>query len=134
MVSVKKQGHFEVFSRGVEEPWAVYKDGVPFKQVWTWQEIETILGEETSALPNPVGSLKARDIRAALKARGYQVNASSRSGVRGGWEAWAVHRDLPVLGTSGHASQLDALRALFRKAIASGTITSGASSSSSSSS
>ena len=35
MVSVKKQGIFEVFSRGVEEPWVIHKDGVPFKQVWT---------------------------------------------------------------------------------------------------
>jgi len=132
MVSVKKQGRFEVFSRGIEEPWAIFKDGVPFKQVWTWQEVEKILGlsGDASAQPNPPGSLKAREIRAALKARGYQVNASSRSGVRGGWEAWAVHRDLPVLSTSGHASQLDVLRELLRIAIASGAIASGASSSS----
>ena len=128
---MKKQGRFEVFSRGVEEPWAIYRDGVPFKQVWTWQEVETILGGEESARPNPARDLKASEIRAALKARGYQVKANSRLGR--GWEAWAVHRDLPVLITSGHASQLDALRELLRKVIASGTITSGASSSSSSS-
>ena len=125
MVSVKKQGRFEVFSHGVEEPWAVYKDGAPFKQVWTWQEVETLLGGE-SVPPNPAGSLKAREIRAAMKARGYQIKANSRLGR--GWEAWAVHRDLPVLVTSGHTSQLDALRELIRKAITSGTIASASSS------
>jgi len=60
--------------------------------------------------------LKANEIRARLKARGYQVKTSGRAGIRGRWEAWAVHRDLPILITSGHASQLDALRALFDKA------------------
>ena len=124
MISVKKQGRFEVFSRGVEEPWTVYKDGVPLKQVWTWQEVETLLGGEEAAQPSPERTLKASEIRTALKARGYQVRASGRAGVRGPWEAVAVHRDLPVLSTSGHASQLDALRELLRQAIARGTIAS----------
>ena len=123
MVSVKKQGRFEVFSQGVEEPWTIYKDGVPLKQVWTWQEVETILGGEESAQPSPARSLKASEIRAALKARGYRVKASGRAGVRGPWEAVAVHRDLPILSTSDRASQLDALQELLRQAIASGTIT-----------
>lgn len=122
MSSVKKQGRFEVFSRGVEEPWAIYKDGAPFKQVWTWKEVETILGGEASAQPNLARGLKAGEIRAALKARGYRVRASGRAGVRGPWEAVAVHRDLPVLSTSGHASQLAALQELFRQAEASRTI------------
>jgi len=43
VVLVKKQGPFEVFSRGVEEPWAIWRDGVPFRQVWTWDEVEVIL-------------------------------------------------------------------------------------------
>ena len=117
MVSVKKQGRFEVFSRGVEEPWTVFRDGAPFKQVWTWQEVEKILGNgETAAPSNPMPGLKASEIRAALKARGYQVRASGRASVRGPWEAWAVHRDLPSVITTGHASQLDALRELLRKA------------------
>ena len=130
MVSIKKQGRFEVFSQGVEEPWAIYKDGVPLKQVWTWQEVEKILIGEASAQSNPARSLKASEIRTALKTRGYRIRASGRAGVRGPWEAVAVHRDLPVLSTSGHASQIDALQELLRQAIASGTITSGASSSS----
>lgn len=116
MVSVKKQGRFEVFSRGVEEPWSVYRDGVPFKQVWTWQEVETILGEEAPAQQNPARGLKASAIRAALKARGYRVRASGRAGVRGPWEAVAVHRNLPVLSASGRTSQLDALQELLRQA------------------
>jgi hypothetical protein len=64
MVPVKKQGPFEVFSRGVEEPWAVYKDGVPFKQVWTWQEVEAILRGGASTQPDPTRDLKAGEIRA----------------------------------------------------------------------
>ena len=119
MILAKKQGAFEVFSQGVEEPWTIYKDGVPFKQVWTWQEVEKILGsvDRTEGAPsNPVTTLKAKEIRAALKARGYQVKTSSRAGIRGPWEAWAVHRDLPSVITTGHASQLDALRELLRKA------------------
>lgn len=116
MVSVKKQGRFEVFSQGVEEPWSVYKDSAPFKQVWTWPEVEKILGSGEAAAPSiPVG-LKPSEIRATLKARGYQVKTSGRAGVRGPWEAVATHRDLPVLSTGGHASQLDALRELLRKA------------------
>lgn len=117
MASVKKQGRFEVFSRGVEDPWAVYRDGKPFKQVWTWEAVDRILGSEEAAPSKPVG-LKAAEIRVALKARGYQVKANSRLGA--GWQAWAVHRDLPVLITSGHASQIDALRELHRQALANG--------------
>ena len=45
MISVKKQGPFEVFSRGVEEPWSIWRDGKPFKQVWTWPEVAAIVGE-----------------------------------------------------------------------------------------
>ena len=111
MVSVKKQGRFEVFSQGVEEPWSVYKDSAPFKQVWTWPEVEKIMGRGEAAAPSTPS-----EIRATLKARGYQVKASGRAGVRGPWEAVATHRDLPVLSASGHASQLDALRELLRKA------------------
>jgi hypothetical protein len=124
MILAKKQGAFEVFSRGVEEPWAVYRDNVPFKQVWTWQEVEKILGSSeapaSSKPAKPTAGLKAAEIRAALKARGYRIKANSKLGP--GWEAWAVHRDLPVLSTSGHPSQLEALRELHRKAVASGTI------------
>ena len=117
MVSVKKHGSFEVFSRGVEEPWAVYKDSTPFKQVWTWPEVEKILGSGEAAAPStPAIDLNASKIRATLKARGYKVKASGRAGVRGPWEAVATHRDLPILSTSGHASQIDALRELLRKA------------------
>ena len=46
MISVKKQGPFEVFSRGVEEPWAIWRDGRFFKQAWTWAEVEAILPDE----------------------------------------------------------------------------------------
>lgn len=48
MILVKKQGPFEVFSRGVEEPWQVLRDGAPFRQVWTWREVEAILSGKTS--------------------------------------------------------------------------------------
>ncbi len=49
MISVKKQGPYEVFSRGVEEPWSIWRDGRPYRQVWTWEEVERILhGDETS--------------------------------------------------------------------------------------
>ena len=48
MISVKKQGRFEVFSRGVEEPWAIYLDGAPFAQAWAWPEVEAILADESS--------------------------------------------------------------------------------------
>lgn len=47
MISVKKQGPFEVFSRGVEEPWAIWRDGRFFKQAWTWNEVESILRDDT---------------------------------------------------------------------------------------
>jgi hypothetical protein len=58
MISVKKQGPFEVFSRGVEEPWAIWRDGSFHKQAWTWAEVEAILRGETKS-PNPVA--KATD-------------------------------------------------------------------------
>jgi len=45
MILVKKQGPFEVFSRGVEEPWTVWRDGQPYRQVWTWKEVDEILRE-----------------------------------------------------------------------------------------
>lgn len=44
MISVKKQGPYEVFSRGVEEPWSIWRDGQPYRQVWSWEEVEKILG------------------------------------------------------------------------------------------
>ena len=43
MISVKKQGPYEVFSRGVEEPWVIWRDGRFYQQVWTWAEVESIL-------------------------------------------------------------------------------------------
>lgn len=43
MISVKKQGPYEVFSRGVEEPWSIWRDGKPYRQVWTWEEVEAVL-------------------------------------------------------------------------------------------
>ena len=51
MISVKKQGHFEVFSRGVEEPWSIWRDGKFYKQAWTWTEVEAILRDETKHAP-----------------------------------------------------------------------------------
>ena len=53
MISVKKQGPFEVFSRGVEEPWSIWRDGKPFKQVWTWPEVDAILRDESPTPPTP---------------------------------------------------------------------------------
>jgi hypothetical protein len=49
MFLVKKQGAFEVFSRGVEEPWAIWRDGKLYKQVWTWAEVDKILGNVEAA-------------------------------------------------------------------------------------
>ncbi len=64
MVSVKKQGPFEVFSYGVEEPWSIWRDGAPFKQVWTWVEVEKILsGDE----PKKAAPKKARKTKAQLE-------------------------------------------------------------------
>lgn len=48
MISVKKQGPYEVFSRGDEEPWAIWRDDRPYRQVWTWAEVEKILRGEAS--------------------------------------------------------------------------------------
>lgn len=59
MISVKKQGPYEVFSRGVEEPWAIWRDGHPFREVWTWEEVEKILRSDT-----PTKSLHARKSKA----------------------------------------------------------------------
>jgi len=88
-------------------------------EVWEVEHKRTIpcarISREAETVPS-TERLKANEIRAGLKARGYQVRTSGRAGIRGPWEAWAVHRDLPILTTSGHASQLDALRALFDKA------------------
>jgi hypothetical protein len=53
MISVKKQGPFEVFSRGVEEPWAIWRDGKAYKQAWTWDEVEAILRGETKKQLSP---------------------------------------------------------------------------------
>jgi len=61
MISAKKQGPFEVFSRGVEEPWSIWRDGKPFQQVWTWVEVEKILSEKTAA------PKKARKTKAQLE-------------------------------------------------------------------
>lgn len=47
MILVKKQGPYEVFSRGVEEPWLIWRDGRAYRQVWTWKEVEEILHERT---------------------------------------------------------------------------------------
>ena len=74
------------------------------------------ISREPETAAEPPTRLKANEIRERLKARGYQVKATGRAGIRGPWEAWAAHRDLPILSTSGHASQIDALRALFDKA------------------
>lgn len=46
MIPVKQQGPYEVFSHGVEEPWAIWRDGRPYRQVWTWNEVEKILRGE----------------------------------------------------------------------------------------
>lgn len=46
MISVKKQGRYEVFSRGVEEPWSIWRDGKPHRQVWTWPEVDEVLRDE----------------------------------------------------------------------------------------
>lgn len=59
MISVKKQGPYEVFSRGVEEPWAVWRDGRPYRQVWTWKEVDTILAGESTK--------RGRDDHAVMK-------------------------------------------------------------------
>lgn len=89
-------------------------------EVWEVEHKRSIpcarISREAETASEPTTRLKANEIRARLKARGYQVKASGRADIRGPWEAWAVHRDLPILNTSGHASQLDALRALFDKA------------------
>lgn len=51
MISVKKQGRYEVFSRGAEEPWSIWRDGRPHRQVWTWVEVEEVLrdGEKSTS-------------------------------------------------------------------------------------
>jgi hypothetical protein len=74
MISVKKQGPYEVFSRGVEEPWAIYYNDDPYREVWTWDEVEKILREA------PVPSKKraryfseTREGQAYEKAHGPQV-------------------------------------------------------------
>ena len=86
-------------------------------EVWEVEHKRSIPCARISrATASETTKLKANEIRARLKARGYQVKTSGRAGIRGPWEAWAVHRDLPVLTTDGHASQIDALRALFDKA------------------
>lgn len=46
MISVKKQGPYEVFSRGVEEPWAIWRDGRPYQEAWTWNEVDVILRDK----------------------------------------------------------------------------------------
>jgi hypothetical protein len=58
MISVKKQGPFEVFSRGVEEPWVIWRDGSFFKQAWTWDEVEKILAGETKPVTEALGTVK----------------------------------------------------------------------------
>ena len=66
-----------------------------------------------------------RECRAALRAAGYHtVKASSRSGLRGlpgkPWEASATGRypDVPLISTSGHETQLQALQALIHRVMA----------------
>lgn len=51
MISVKKHGSYEVFSRGSEEPWAIWRDGRPYRQVWTWKEVDEILREDPAKSP-----------------------------------------------------------------------------------
>jgi len=65
MVSAKKQGPFEVFSHGVEEPWSIWRDGRPFKQVWTWVEVEKILSGDDE--PKKATPKKARKTKAQLE-------------------------------------------------------------------
>jgi hypothetical protein len=64
MIAVKKQGPYEVFSRGVEEPWAIWRDGQPYRQVWTWAEVERILHEDRpTALPRAIARAKPKSSR-----------------------------------------------------------------------
>ena len=60
MISVKKQGPYEVFSRGVEEPWLIWRDGKLYRQVWTWEEVEKVLRDEA---PKAVRKSKAQRAR-----------------------------------------------------------------------
>lgn len=75
MIPVKKQGPFEVFSRGVEEPWSIWRDGVPLREVWTWNEVEAILGGETASPAKAVTKKAPR----TSKAHGQDANLFARA-------------------------------------------------------
>jgi hypothetical protein len=61
MISVKRQGPYEVFSRGAEEPWSIWRDGRPYRQVWTWRQVEQVLrGDEKSKISRGHATKRAR--------------------------------------------------------------------------
>ena len=85
MISVKKQGPFEVFSRGVEEPWSIWRGGVPLREVWTWNEVEAILGGETKSPAKPVAKKKKQP-----QERRHHATRKTESPATGRW----IHRDV----------------------------------------
>jgi len=84
MISVKTQGPFEVFSRGVEEPWAVWRDGVPLREVWTWEEVEAIL---RSGAKRPAKTVAKK---ATKGGRRHHATVQSASPSTGRW----IHRSV----------------------------------------
>lgn len=80
MILVKRQGPYEVFSRGVEEPWLIWRDGRAYRQVWTWREVDEILREPYRRRGHATKRAKRRSGLPKLTARELEALDAIRLG------------------------------------------------------
>jgi hypothetical protein len=117
MIAVKKQGSYEVFSRGVEEPWAIWRDGRPYRQVWTWAEVEAILrGDEATTQSSGTAHAK-RELQAACDAArtAARLNPTAENRARA-QSAWAaLEAAIPRKKKAGFASRAGKRQAAERR-------------------